>query len=141
MRTPLDDYPALLQSGAMGRLLGVALTLSVAALAWGGLGGLLTAVPPSRPFAVLALYVFGFVAITSTGALVGWLVFARTHGSPASYLVHSMLLAVIALFAVWLQTLRTLSPIAVLLLIGLYVFLELALLFGTRGSVELPVRR
>jgi hypothetical protein len=87
------------------------------------------------------LYVFGFVAITSTGATVGWLVFGRRTGSPATYLVHSMLLAVIVLFAVWLQTLRTLTPIAALLLIGLYVFLELALLFGTRGSVELPVRR
>src|SRR5437762_13683921 len=125
----------------MARLLVVALTLGVTALAWGGLGGLLTTVPPSRPFAVLALYVFGFVAITSTGAVLAWLVFARTKGSPVSYLVHSMLLAIIVLFAVWLQTLRTLTPIAALLLVGLYVFLELAVLFGTRGSVELPVRR
>jgi hypothetical protein len=126
----------------MGRLFALGLTLVVAALAWGGLGGLLTTVPPSRPFAVLALYVFAFVAITSTGALIGWLVFGRGGGgSPAGYLVHAMLLAIIVLFAVWLQTLRTLSPIAALLLVGLYVFLELAVLFGTRGSVELPVRR
>jgi hypothetical protein len=41
----------------------------------------------------------------------------------------------------WLQTLRTLTPVVVVLLIGLYVFLELAVLFGTRGSVELPVRQ
>jgi hypothetical protein len=125
----------------MGRLLVLGLTLAVAASAWGGLGGLLTTVPPSRPFAVLAAYVFAFVAITSTGALIGWLIFGRRTGSPAGYLVHSMLLAVILLFAVWLQTLRTLTPIAALLLVGLYVFLELAVLFGTRGSVELPVRR
>jgi hypothetical protein len=52
-----------------------------------------------------------------------------------------MLLAVIVLFAVWLQTLRTLTPIAAVLLIGLYAFVELAVLFGTRGSIELPMRR
>ena len=45
------------------------------------------------------------------------------------------------LFAVWLQTLRTLTPTVAMLLIGLYAILELAVLFGTRGSVELPVRR
>jgi hypothetical protein len=61
--------------------------------------------------------------------------------SPAGYLAHSMLLAVIVLFAVWLQSLRTLTPIAAMLLIGLYAILELAVLFGTRGAVELPVRR
>jgi hypothetical protein len=27
------------------------------------------------------------------------------------------------------------------LLVGLYAFLELAILFGTRGSVELPLER
>ena len=124
----------------MARLLVVVLTVAVATAAWGGLGGLLTTVPPSRPFAVLAAYVFAFVAITSSGALIAWLLFGR-KGTPASYVVHSMLLAVIVLFGVWLQTLRTLTPIAALLLVGLYVFLELAVLFGTRGSVELPVRR
>ena len=61
--------------------------------------------------------------------------------SPAGYLAHSMLLAIILLFAVWLQTLRTLTPIAAGLLIGLYASMELAVLFGTRGSVELPLRR
>ena len=124
----------------MARLLVVVLTVAVATAAWGGLGGLLTTVPPSRPFAVLAAYVFAFVAITSSGALIAWLLFGR-KGTPARCVVHSMLLAVIVLFGVWLQTLRTLTPIAALLLVGLYVFLELAVLFGTRGSVELPVRR
>jgi hypothetical protein len=52
-----------------------------------------------------------------------------------------MLLSVIALFAMWLQGLRTLTPLVVILLIGLYAVLELAVLFGTRGSVELPLRR
>jgi hypothetical protein len=127
-------------------LLGALLTLGAAVAAWGGLGWLLTNVPPSRPLAVLAAYVFAFTAITSTVSLLVWLALRPRQDdhrlrSPASYLAHSMLLAVIALFAVWLQSLRTLTPIAAILLVGLYVFMELAVLFGTRGSVELPVRR
>jgi hypothetical protein len=117
------------------------LTLAAAAAAWAGLGWLVLNVPPARPLAVLAAYVFGFAAITSTAALLAWLAFGRHGGSPAGYLAHSMLLATIVLFAMWLQTLRSLTPIVVVLLIGLYVFLELAVLFGTRGSVELPVRQ
>src|SRR6478672_3241261 len=121
----------------MASLVAAALTLAAAGAAWGGLGWLLLNIPPARPLAVLAAYVFAFAAITSTGALLGWLAFGRRTHSPAGYLSHSMLLAVIALFAMWLQTLRTLTPIVVVLLIGLYAFLELAILFGTRGSVEL----
>jgi hypothetical protein len=54
-----------------------------------------------------------------------------------------MLFALIALFAVWLQSLRVLTPVVAALLLGLYAFLELAILFGTRGSVDLfpPQRR
>jgi hypothetical protein len=123
----------------MASLVVAAVTLAAAGAAWGGLGWLLLNIPPARPLAVLAAYVFAFAAITSTGALLAWLALGRRTRSPAGYLSHAMLLAVIALFALWLQTLRTLTPIVVVLLIGLYVFLELAILFGTRGSVELPV--
>ena len=130
----------------MGSLVVAGVTLTSALLAWAGLGWLLVNVPPGRPLALLAAYVFGFVAITSQGAILIWL--ARRPRfedgrlkSPAGYLAHSMLLAIIVLFALWLQGLRTLTPIVVVLLIGLYVVLELAVLFGTRGSVELPVRR
>jgi hypothetical protein len=125
----------------MARLVAAALTFAAAAAAWAGLGWLVMNAAPSRPLAVLAVYVFGFAAITSTGAFVAWLAFGRKGGSPAGYLAHSMLLAIIVVFAMWLQTLRTLTPVVVVLLIGLYVFLELAVLFGTRGSVELPVRQ
>lgn len=130
----------------MASLAAAALTLVAAGAAWGGLGWLLTNVPPSRPLAILAAYVFAFAAITSSGAVLAWIALrprledGRLR-SPAEYLAHSMLLATLVLFAVWLQTLRTLTPIAAALLIGLYAFLELAVLFGTRGSVELPVRR
>jgi hypothetical protein len=125
----------------MASLVVPAMMLAAAAAAWGGLSSLIVNVPPSRPLAVLAAYAFAFAAITSTGALLGWLAFGRRERSPASYVAHSMLLAIILLFAVWLQSMRTLTPIVVILLIGLYVFLELAIQFGTRGSVELPMRR
>jgi hypothetical protein len=95
---------------------------------------------------VIAAYVFAFVGISSTVALMVWLARRpRTDSgdlkSPIGYFAHSMLLALILLFAMWLQALRTLTPIVALLLIGLYAVLELAVLFGTRGSVELPIRR
>ena len=130
----------------MAGLLLALVTLVASAAAWGGLGWLLTNVAPSRPLAVLAAFVFAFAAITSTVAFVAWLALrprledGRLR-SPAGYLAHSMLFAIIVLFAFWLQTLRTLTPVAAVLLIGLYTFMELAVLFGTRGSVELPVRR
>jgi len=129
----------------MASLVVAAMMLAAAAAAWGGLAWLLTNVPPTRPLAVLAGYVFAFAALTSTVALLAWLSFRPRHDdgrlkSAAVYLAHSMLLAVIALFALWLQALRTLTPIVGLLLIGLYAAVELAVLFGTRGSVELPMR-
>jgi hypothetical protein len=129
----------------MASLLVAGLTLAAAALAWGGLGWLILSVPPSRPLSILAAYVLAFVGVTATGALLLWLVRRpRTDEgrlkSPAGYVSHSMLLAIIVLFAMWLQALRTLTPIVALLLLGLYAVLELAVLFGTRGSVELPMR-
>jgi hypothetical protein len=125
----------------------VALVMLIAACAaWGGLGWMILNIAPTRPFALLGGYVFAFTAITASGAVIAWLALrprleqGRLR-SPAGYLAHSMLLAVIALFALWLQSLRVLTPIVAILLVGLYTFLELAVLFGTRGSVELPVRR
>lgn len=141
----------------MAGLIGALFTFAAAVAAWSGLAWLLTNVPPSRPLAVLAAYVFAFAAITSSGALLAWIALRPRHAqpqgepasaatrgqlkSPAGYLAHSMLLAIIVLFAAWLQALRTMTPLAAVLLIGLYAFLELAVLFGTRGSVELPISR
>jgi hypothetical protein len=129
----------------MASLVVAGVTLAAAVLGWGGLGWLILNVPPSRPLSILAAYVLAFVGVTATGALLMWLV-RRPRSedgrlrSPAGYLSHAMLLAVIVLFAMWLQTVRTLTPIVALLLLGLYAVLELAVLFGTRGSVELPTR-
>jgi hypothetical protein len=131
---------------AMASLLVAGLTLLASLAAWGSLGWLVANIPPSRPMAVLAAYVFAFAAITTSGALLAWLAFRPRLDtgelrSPASYLAHSMLLSTLLLFAAWLQTLRILTPIVAALLIGLYACTELAILFGTRGSVELPMRR
>jgi hypothetical protein len=130
----------------MASLVVAGVTLVAAILAWSGLGWLILNASPSRPLSLAAAYVFAFVGITTTASIVLWLMRRpRTEDgelkSPAGYLLHAMLLAIILLFAVWLQALRTLTPIVALLLIGLYAVLELAVLFGTRGSVELPVRR
>ncbi|GAC1329199.1 MAG: hypothetical protein NVSMB2_28320 [Chloroflexota bacterium] len=121
-------------------------TLLAAAIAWSGVAWVVMNVPPDRPFALAALYVFAFVGVTGVGALALWAARrSRDEGgelvSPARYLTHAMLLATIALFGLWLQTLRALTPVVAVLLIGLYAFLELAVLFGTRGSIELPMRR
>jgi len=121
-------------------------TLVAAILAWGGLGWLVFSVGPTRPFSLVAAYLFAFVGITASAAALLWMV-RRPRSedgqlkSPAGYLLHAMLLAIIVLFAMWLQALRTLTAVVGCLLLGLYVVLELAVLFGTRGSVELPLRR
>ena len=122
-----------------------AVMLLVASAAWAGLAWLVLNVPPSKVFALPAAYVFAFTAMTSSLALLTWLTLRPKRDgewrSPATYLAHSMLLGLIALFALWLQSLRVLTPTAAILLLGLYAFLELAILFGTRGSWELPLRR
>jgi hypothetical protein len=121
------------------------LMLLAAAGAWAGLGWVIMDIPPARPFALVVVYLFAFTGLSSSAALGAWAI-ARPRdaagglASPASYLGHAALLAVIALFGLWLQSLRMLTPVVGLLLVGLYAFLELALLFGTRGAVDLDVR-
>ncbi len=121
-------------------------TFAVALAAWAGLAWLVLNVAPTRSLAVIAAYIFAFVAVTSTVTLLFWLIRRPRFRdgqlqSPAGYLAHAMLLTIILLFAIWLQALRTLTPLVAALLIGLYAVLELAVLFGTRGSIELPLRR
>lgn len=130
----------------MAGLVVAGLTVAGAFVAWASLAWLLTNVPPSRPTALVAAYVLGFMAISLSGSLAMWLARRPRFDdgrlkSPARYLAHAMLFSIIVLFAMWLQALRTLTPTVALLLIGLYTVLELAVLFGTRGSVELPLSR
>jgi hypothetical protein len=130
----------------MATLLSVVFVSVAALAAWGGLGFVVATAPPSRPFALAEAYALAFVAITCSGTLAAW-VGLRPRlpngrlASPLGYVWHAMLLAVITLFALWLQSLRMLTPLVGVLLVGLYGFLELAILFGTRGSVELPLER
>lgn len=131
----------------MAALILTALVVIIALAALGMLGWLLATVPPTIGLAVPTFYLLAFIAFASIAALVAWLLVrpgaaAGRLGSPAGFLGHAMLLAAVSLFATWLQSLRMLTVTVALLLAGLYVFLELALLFGTRGSVdmELPPR-
>lgn len=121
-------------------------TVLAAAVAWIGSAWVVFNVPPDRPFALAALFTFAFAGVTATGALVLWAIRrprdeAGALASPARYLTHAMLLATIVLFGFWLQTLRALTPVVAILLFGLFAFLELAVLFGTRGSIEVSMRR
>jgi hypothetical protein len=130
----------------MATVLWVGFASAAALAAWGGLAWVIATAPPSRPFALAEGYALAFAAITFTATLGAWLALrprlpSGRLASPLGYVWHAMLLAVITLFAVWLQSLRMLTPLVGLLLVGLYGFLELAILFGTRGSVELPLER
>jgi hypothetical protein len=130
----------------MAALIAVALVSAASLGAWAGLGWVIVSLPPNQPFALAAAYGLAFVGITLTGTLAAWLALrprlqSGRLATPLGYVWHSMLLAVITLFALWLQSLRMLTPTVTLLLVGLYAFLELAILFGTRGSVELPLER
>ena len=118
--------------------------LAMAAAAWGALGWLIVTVPPTESLAIAAFYVFAFVGISDSAALLACVAVRPRFrdGSlqtPARFIGHAMLLATIVLFALWLQSLRMLTATSATLLVALYVFLELALLFGTRGSVDLEV--
>src|ERR671928_1906998 len=128
----------------MGVLVSVVCVAAAALGAWGGLGWLIFTESPGEPFALAEAYALAFAGITCTGSLAAWATLrprlqSGRLASPLGYVWHAMLLATISLFALWLQSLRMLSPLVALLLVGLYAFLELAILFGTRGSVELPL--
>lgn len=123
-----------------------ALALLVAAGAsWGGVAWVVTSAPPANFVAMAAFYLFAFAGLATTSSLLGWMAARAGRNSaqgrlatPAGFLGHGMMLAGISLFGLWLQSLRMLTLTVALLLAGLYVFLELALLFGTRGSVDVP---
>lgn len=128
----------------MAAILTALLMLLGATAAWGGAAWLITTVPPTQLLAPVALYVFLFTGCCTTAALAAWVVLKprdRTGAlrPPAIYLGHAMLLAAIALFALWLQSLRALTPVVAVLLAALYGVLELGLLFGTRGAVDVQV--
>src|SRR5215207_6688310 len=104
---------------------------------WLALAWLATSLYPDQPRAMEIFYGLLFVALAGTvGTLVwvlgklGWLRFGA-RSALASF-AHGMVFSGLALFGLWLQSLRLLSPIHAMLLVGLYVFFELALTFGGR---------
>jgi hypothetical protein len=106
---------------------------------WLVLAWLATSLYPDQPRAMEIFYGLLFVALAGTvGALVwvlgklGWLRFGA-RSALASF-GHGMVFSGLALFGLWLQSLRLLSPIHAMLLVGLYVFFELALTFGGRRA-------
>ena len=122
-------------------LLSALLLIVVGGAAAAGIVWLVQTVPPSTPLAEPVLFLFVFVAVSCLVALGAWIVVRPRdqdgrRRSAVAFLGHAMLFAAVSLFALWLQSLRMLSPLNVLLLSGLYVCLDLALIFGTRGAVE-----
>lgn len=106
-------------------------------LGWVALIALILDKSPRQPLALVALYGFLLAAVASTAALGAWFwQRGRARGarlaSPAGYVPHSVLLAMMAVGALWLQSRRLLSPTAVLLFLGLYVSLEAAILLAAR---------
>ncbi len=120
------------------------LVLALAAGSWAGVGWLVLNVPPDNLLVIATFYGFAFAGLVATMSFLAWaLLRPRTIrgrlGSPALFVGHAMLFAGVALFALWLQSLRMLSPTVAVLLAALYLFLELAFLFGTRGTVDVEV--
>ena len=111
----------------------------LAVLGWGALAWLVTRTYPDQSRALLAVYGAVFVALSATAACAFWLVVAGLGRSsvprtPLAFLTHGMVFSALALFGLWLQSLRLLSPLHVVLLAGLFLFFELAVGLGSQGS-------
>lgn len=120
-------------------ILSAGLCLVLAALAWAGVAWTVLSVPPTNPVSLATFYLFAFLALAATATLFGW-VAIRPHApdgrlsTPLGLAGHGALFALVTLLSLWLQSLRQLSPTNAVLLAGLYVLLELALVFGTRQA-------
>jgi hypothetical protein len=111
----------------------------VAACAWTALGWLVSSAYPDHPRAIQTAYVDLFVALAATvGCLLRLLdaLFrpAQPAGGPLSYVRHGLVLSALACFGLWLQSLRLLTPLHSALLVGLFVFFELAIVLGSRRA-------
>jgi hypothetical protein len=105
------------------------------ALALGGwlLAAFVVLVLPVTPTAQAVLYAAGFAALSGSWALLRELYVARRQpaGAPAGshppaiyFLGSGMRFAATAEFGLWLQSLRMLTPVYIVLLIVTYLFLE-----------------
>src|SRR5712691_9022518 len=98
----------------MGRV-ALILQMVLAAAGWALVGWLLTHTYPTEPRAELAVYGALFLALSATVGSLFWLaprVLKRNHQPrlPLAYLSHGMVFSGLALFGLWMQSLRLLSP-------------------------------
>jgi hypothetical protein len=132
----LDEQPPEPADGWARRL--VFATYGLAALgAWTLWGWLVIEVPPSGVPALIAFYALFFVAMSLSAAILFWWLArapaARRWTTPSRYLGHAMLLSGLLVFALWLQSLRMLTLLNAVLLLGIFAMLELMLVLTSRG--------
>lgn len=110
---------------------------------WASWGYIVLFVDPGVPLAPLAFYGTLFVAVTCT---LAQLLAGRAKGevdtngsSSAPNLGHAVALSTLLLFALWLQSLRMLMPLNVILLGATFLLIELGFFLG--GSRRRPRAR
>jgi hypothetical protein len=113
------------------------LELVVALAGWGALAWLVTHAYPDRPAALVQFFGALFVAVAASVAILIWCALSALRRAnppryPLVYLSHGVALSGLAVFGLWLQSLRLLSPLHAVLLMGLFVFFEVALALGSR---------
>ncbi|MBI4493734.1 MAG: hypothetical protein HY690_13160 [Chloroflexi bacterium] len=117
--------------------IGVGMVVLAAAGSWAALYWLVSTYPPSQPLALAGFYALLFLALATTVTLVAWSLWPaaseeEVRRPPLRYLSHGMLFSSLALFALWLQSLRMLTPLNATLLLALYAFMEVAVIVGQR---------
>ena len=119
-------------------IVALVLQLGLALAGWAALAWLVTRTYPDNPRVLAQFYAALFVALSTTvGALV-WATRraftpARAPRLPLADLSHGMALSALVIFGLWLQSLRLLSPLHVILLVGLFLFFELVVAIGGRN--------
>jgi hypothetical protein len=121
------------------QLMALYVQLVPAICCWLVLAWLASTLYPDQPRALETFYALLFVALAGTVGAAVWVLgkLAWLHFGARSALVtfaHGMVFSGLALFGLWLQSLRLLSPIHAMLLVGLYLFFEIALTFGGRRA-------
>ncbi len=127
-------------------LLDVNLLTSVLTLCgWTLWGYIVLSVDPVVPTAPLAFYGALFVALTCTlGRLLGGPSSSDTgEGRPSQVpsLGHAAIVSTLILFALWLQSLRMLTPLNGILLAAMFLFIELGFTLSGGGRRKPRARR
>ena len=117
----------------------------MALAAWAAWGYTVLFVDPRIPMAPLVFYAALFLALTCTLALLMGAGGASEGGEPtqsaASNLGHAAVVSTLLLFALWLQSLRMLTPLSGILLAAMFLFIELGFLLSGAGRRPRARRR